>query len=245
MRALLGLIGLVLGGLMAVALFGTLGHLRQVAPEHLPPWTAAVSDGSGVISGQAELPGGAAWPGALDLSWTWAGLEGTAPRWRLVLAATGASGSAHLAVPAPFERARLSEGRGSLDLSALPLAGLGGEMRLETLDGVLVAEDLRAERLTGAGRILGASYEGVAIGDGTFDLATDAGGAWRMRFATEGPAGTLEGRLSGLIGGGAATLEAEITPGAAMSEDWRQTLDLLADRQENGGWRVRRRFDLR
>lgn len=244
MRAVLGLIGLLLGGLMALALFGTLGHLRQLAPERLPVWTSALSDGSRLASGQAELPAGAVWPSAWDLSWTWAGLEGRAPRWRVTMAASGVAGSAHLALPVPFERALLSEGRGSLDLSALPLAGLGGEMRLDTLDGVLVTADLRTERLTGEGRILGASYNGVAIGDGTFDLVTDAGGAWRMRFETVGPAGTLQGRLSGLIGGGAATLEAEITPDAGMPEDWRQTLDLLAERQEDG-WRLRRRFDLR
>ena len=57
----------------------------------------------------------------------------------------------------------------------------------------------RLERLTGAGRILGAYYDGTLLGNGSFNIATDAGGAWRLRFELAGPAVALEGRLSGLI----------------------------------------------
>ena len=101
------------------------------------------------------------------------------------------------------------------------------------------------ERLTGAGRILGAYYDGTLLGNGSFNIATDAGGAWRLRFELAGPAVALEGRLSGLIGGAEATLDARITPREAMPEAWRQSLDLLADRLEAGGWQVRTRLPLR
>ncbi|MDD9742688.1 MULTISPECIES: hypothetical protein [Marinovum] len=245
MRVMLGIFGLLVGLLSAVALFGAVGHLRQAAPESLPPWTAGLDDAAGLVSGRAEVAAGTPWPEDIALTWAWAGLEAGAPRWRVTAGTTGAQASAHLLLPAPFSHARLQGGSGSLDLAALPALGARGEVRLDRLEASVITAARRLERLTGAGRILGAYYDGTLLGNGSFNIATDAGGAWRLRIELAGPAVALEGRLSGLIGGAEATLDARIIPREAMPEAWRQSLDLLADRLEAGGWQVRTRLPLR
>lgn len=237
MRWTLGILGLLLGLAIAVILFGRIDHLRQVAPATLPDWTEAISDGSGIGSGRAVVEG------PIALHWRWAGIAASGPSWQLETSRVGLTAAARARVPPPFDEVLFDRATAKADLLELvapsPLGALGGTIQLDEGDGALRVADRQLTRLDGKGRILGASLDGRPIGNGTFTVTADVGGSWRLDFEMEGAALRAEGQLSGRIGQARATLDLRLVPGPEMPEDWQASLPMIADRDNDGGWRFR------
>ncbi len=246
MRWVIVVFGLCIGLITALIAFGEVGHLRRVAPDRLPDWTSALSNRSGIVSGRAEIAALGPLPGPVLATWRWHGLDGLDPAWRITLDGPTFGGGAIAAADIPPDTLRVTSTNLSLDLAALsanqPALSLAGQARFDALDAALRVKDRRLVRLRGDGRLFGVSFDGRTIGDGTFQLTGDVGGAWRLGFVINGTAATIEGRLSGRYDLGGATLEALIAPGPDMPPDWASQLSLLYDQDENGRWRVTARL---
>ncbi len=241
MKFLLGILGLLLGVVVAIIGFGRIDHLRQVAPSQLPAWTDAVSGASGLLAGRAQV----ATPFApLDLDWRLDGLSAAGPDWQASLTGTGVAMTGKVSAHAPFDTVVLSQGRGVVDLALvsadMPLSIPAGVLRFDRLDAQYRLSDQRLVQLVGEGRIQGLSFGGDALSDGTFRLRADVGGGWRLEFdIPDGPVAGLGGTASGRLDRVQATLAATLVPGPEMPPDWSDALLYWGDKTEDGNWRLR------
>lgn len=77
-RAVVLILGLVLGLFAAATVGGRLAHLRAVAPASVPIWAAGFDGASGVLEGQGQMLGA-------DLRWHLGGFGLLGPQWQLSL----------------------------------------------------------------------------------------------------------------------------------------------------------------
>ena len=243
MKLLFELFGLCLGLVLALLWFGRIDHLRQIIPDHLPPEAALLENGSGLLAGRARLAPSAVLPEGGTVSWDFHTIAARGPVWTLKLAAPNSTGTARLSLPAPFGTAYLAQGRAALDLSALPTGmALVGELRMDQLTAAYRFEDRRLTTLTGQGQVLDLQIGPDRVGSGPLTLRADVGGAWRMGFDLTGPVAEINGRMSGRLGGVAATLEAQLSPIAGLPPRWRDALSLLGEQSETGTWQINTRL---
>ena len=77
-RALVLILGLLLGLTAAVTLAGRMSHLRMVFGADLPTWTLGIDDSAGVLSGHGQV-------NSADLRWHLARVDLQGPHWQVTL----------------------------------------------------------------------------------------------------------------------------------------------------------------
>lgn len=233
------LAGVALGAGLALLFEASMGHLRLLAGDRLPGWTAAVEAQARLVSGRAEIGRAGPDDAPLHLSWSFSGIGAGGPHWRLRLDGPGSRGQAELHLgPAGVRLSRAN-------LEIVPAALLAGPLRPEGI--VTVAAEARfgpgrapLRQLSGNALWRGAALDGVALGQAEIRLGLEAG-RWHAPFTLSGGAVRATGSLEADPGGGPGlsgmVLSAHIEDSADIPEHWRRALDRLGQR-EDAGWQV-------
>ena len=245
-RGLLILLGLLTGLGLAVLSEGRMNHLRLVAPQLAPAWTAPIDGGATLWQGQAQNVTLGVLPGSTDLRWRFDRVEGAGVVWSIRLNGAGVDGRGEMRLPWSRDRVVLRDVSGDLGLADLP-AIIGGTVQT----GLLRVEGMRAEiglperqlrSLAAQVDMTGGRFGPVEIGSGEAILTSDQAGGWRMPLSVEGAMLRAEGALAGALGRPEARLDLRITEGETMSDEARRVLDRVAERGD-GGWRLTRDID--
>ncbi|MCL4676376.1 MAG: hypothetical protein KJZ59_10240 [Pararhodobacter sp.] len=166
-RALVLILGLLLGLCGAAVLGGRMAHLR-LATAALPAWTEGLDGDAGVLAGQGRI-GGAA------LGWELVGVDRQGPRWRILL--SGPDWQARGAMRVAGTGLRVEGLDGVIPASVL-VPGAAGML---ALNGGLVRIALPAGTLTEAE--LNATARGLVLEGGRSDgsvLLRYAEGVWAV-----------------------------------------------------------------
>lgn len=241
MRALVIVLGLALGLAVAAVIDGRMAHLRLVAGDRLPAWTAALPDDAGLWRG--TLPDGSA-----ELRWRFSGLSLSGAErglsWRLEAVGPGLRLEADLALPATAlmpgqHEARITRLRGTVDLTELAqdfeLAAAEGsgrpEGRLTVAQGGarIALPALEVIELAAGGQLDGARLNGETLGSGPFLAELGADGVWQMQVRLSGGTAPLEALVSGRLGSRQVELEMTLRDGQEelLPVAWRRALDRL------------------
>lgn len=241
MRALAIVLGLALGLAAAAVIDGRMAHLRLVAGDRLPEWTAALPDETSLWRGR--LPGE-----ATELRWRFAGPSLSGPdyglSWRLEAVGPGLRLEGDLLLPAAAllpgrHEARLTRMRGTVDLPGLAEdfeMGSGAapgrpEGRLTVTQGGarIALPTLAVIELAAGGQLDGARLNGETLGSGPFLAEMGADGVWQMRVRLSGGAAPLEALVTGRLGSHQIELEMTLRDGQEelLPVAWRRALDRL------------------
>lgn len=236
-------VGVMAGLVAAVVTGGRMAHLRLVAGETLPAWTAGVPPESGLWQGRMPLvlPGGANGPpGALR--WQLAVLDHRGPLWRLEAQAPGLRMTAQAGLSATT--LRLAGVEGSAELAALSTSLPPALARMQP-DG---RADFRGDLHIGLrpvqagpgqtdGRIGALVLDGHPVGSGPLSGVMDADGQWQIDLALEGGVAPASITLTGQIGSPRVRGFLRVPEAGAdgLPQGWRNALGLLA-RQQDGHW---------
>ncbi|MEQ8901476.1 MAG: type II secretion system protein N [Roseovarius sp.] len=246
MRFVLILLGLLTGLGLAVLSEGRMSHLRLVAPQLAPVWTAPIDGGATLWQGQAQGLSLGVLPGPTDLRWRFDRVERAGIVWSIRLNGAGVDARGEMRLPWSRDRVALRDVSGDLGLADLP-AIIGGAVQT----GLLRVEGLRAEiglperqllSLAAQIEMTGGRFGPVEIGSGEAILTSDQAGGWRMPFSVEGAMLRAEGRFEGALGRPGARLELQVTETNGLSQEARRVLDRVAEPKE-GGWRLTRDID--
>lgn len=225
---------LIFGLILAVAIEGRLGHLRQVAGDRLPGWTAALPDDVGPWHGQVILA-------AQRLSWRFARIGADGIVWQL--RSDGPAGTVTGKLALAGRVGVVQDLVGVIDLAAFGYAEPGGQLVLEqgrvTFDWFTNA--LGAGEITG--RMQEVHLEGHDLGGGPARLVLAADGQWQARADLAGGVMPVVLTLTGRLGTGQAEAVAEITDSADLPPGWRNALGLLATRNDER-WILRQTIPL-
>lgn len=240
-RGLLILLGLLTGLGLAVLSEGRMSHLRLVAPQLAPVWTAPIDGAATLWQGQARGVSFAVLPVPMDLRWRFERVERVGVVWSIRLNGAGVDGRAEMRLPWSRDRVVLRDVSGDLALADLP-AIIGGAVQT----GLLRVESMRAEiglperqlrSLAAQVEMTGGRFGPVEIGAGEAILTSDQAGDWRMPLSVAGAMLRAEGTLAGALGRPEARLDLRITEGESMSDEARRVLDRVAERDDDG-WRL-------
>jgi len=228
--------GFLLGAVLALALEGSMGHLRMLAGDRLPGWTDAIAPDARLARGSAEFASHGPVGEPLHLAWVFGGIGAEGPHWRLRLAGPGVRGAADLRPR--LRKLRLDGVSGEIEaaaLSGLPLRP-GGLIVIEAAEADIGVASGAPELVAASAIWRGAMLEDVPLGTGRIRLAAEDG-RWQAPFTLEGGAFPVEGRIEGGFDGGDLRLRADITDTPGIPAGWRRALDSLGER--NGpGWRL-------
>lgn len=248
------LLAVVIGVLAAVAVKGRMAHLRALAGDALPPWTAAIDPTAGLLAGGAGAHGA-------RLTWQAMAPDGAALVWRLGLVADSAPetpATGRLALSLPARTADLTLAGGAVALSGVelanlfgPLPGLEAPLRLSgrfALDRLAVQMPLGG----GAGDLVGTAQAGIrdlqidgtAWGQGTFSASAAPGRPPGARLVLTGGVAGVQADLT-LSDSDALrlTIAAEIDDTPGLPADLRGLLQAAATR-DGPLWRLGTTFAL-
>lgn len=247
-RAIVIVIGVVLGLALAVLSSGHLGHLRSLAPSLIPGWMAVVDGQSSLWRGQAADLRVSAVPVSADLSWRFARLAAPGTWWSVTLSGPGLSAEAELGLPPARDRAAIRAGRAEILLGDWPplIEGwpFGGLVTVTELSADLGLPSGQLQRISAALEWSNARLGGAVIGPGEAMLTSDSAGGWRAPFSLSGEGLAATGSLSGRLGDTGARLDLAIEPLPDLPEDMARALDRSAQALPGGGWRITREVDL-
>ncbi|MBY5974332.1 hypothetical protein KUV28_18395 [Ferrimonas balearica] len=242
MKHLAIFLGLLFGLCLAVLAFGKVSHLRLLAQDRLPAWSANLDGSSGLLEGRAAVPLRHLPQGSYAASWSFSGLRNGSPVWAVALRGEGVRLNGKMALTAPFEGARLQEGTGTITLAALspslPIDLPDGILLIDQFDAGYRAADQRVTDVRSTGRIEDASMADAPLGNGTFQLRSDVGGGWWLSFQIAGPLARIDGEMSGLIGRNRVTLDAILSPVGTLPVAWTRALPSLGQLQQDGSWQI-------
>lgn len=150
-RALVLILGLVLGLCVALLVGGRLAHLRSFAPDTVPVWAAEIDGSAALVAGHGRLLGA-------DLRWQLAGIGLRGPHWAVTL--SGADWQA--------------QGNALLSGTGLQIEALSGLIPGSLLEpgasGLLVIEGGALNLMMPGGWLFGGTAQGQSRGltlDGT------------------------------------------------------------------------------
>jgi hypothetical protein len=240
MKALVMVMALLVGIALALLTQGRMAHLRLVAGDLLPGWSAAIAADASVLSGRAQLA-------PLDLSWRAVWPDGSGPVWRLQLTGPGTRLDATLHAGWTGREARIDAASGQIDLAALPLPvdGITGLVNVVTIEATIARRNSAAPRIdaTAGGTWLGAGVRGTALGSGPVIAQFDPAASWRISAELYGPLGSASLRLSGRLGLPHIGLAVRVTDGPDLPEDWRKALQ-FGGTLSDGVWSLQQKLPL-
>jgi hypothetical protein len=241
MRALFLLLALLVGIAAALLTQGRMAHLRLIAADWLPGWSAGIAADASLLSGRARFD-------PLNLAWQARWPDGGGPVWHLHLTGPGTTIAAPLRVSWRGDVARIAGASGQIDLAALalPVDGIIGLVDIAAIDATITRRpDSALPRIAAAatGAVLGAALRGGELGSGPVTAQLDPIGSWRIGADLDGPPGTTSVQLSGRLGLPHMGLDLRIPDGPGLPEEWRRLLHLGGDLKE-GVWTLRRKLPL-
>ena len=241
MRALFLLLALLVGIAAALLTQGRMTHLRLIAADRLPGWSAGIAGDASALSGRAQIA-------PLNLAWRARWPDGGGPMWHLHLTGPGTSIDAPLRIAWRGDVARIDGAFGQIDLAALalPVDGIAGLVDIAAIDATITRRpDSAMPRIaaTASGAVLGASLRGGDLGSGPVTAQLDPIGSWRIGADLDGPPGTTRVQLSGRLGLPRVGLDLRIPDGPDLPEEWRRLLQLGGDLKD-GVWTLRRKLPL-
>ena len=245
-RVLLIAAGLLLGLALAGLSEGQMAHLKLIAPQILPAWTAPVTDVSTLWRGQASGLRPGVLPDPVDLRWRFERVEAAGPVWAIAVTGAGVEARGELALPWARDRVEITGLSGDILLSDLP-ALIGGVVQ----SGLLRVEGLRAEigwpgrqlrALGGAITLTNGRLGPVEIDTGEAVLVSDKAGGWRLPLSLSGPVLRAEGTLEGVLGAPSAKLDLRVSAARELPEETRRALTRIAE-PDGSGWRIGRKVE--
>jgi len=233
-RGVFYLILLCLGLIAAAIWTGQMHHLRQLAPGHLPDWSAGFEDTAGVRQGRFVRPASGDVP---ELAIAWAaklpGADGLL--WDVTVAGNGIAAQGELVLEYWPNRAHLRDGIGTADLDALSMAGATGIVRLDSINAVI--EDLLGKPSITArmgGQARGVSFAELSLGAGPVNGQLSETLDWILAAELTGGASAVTGALNGTLGSAITRLSATIDAPENLPPDMAQLLQTVGETAGTG-----------
>lgn len=255
-RGCLILSGLLVGLALALVFEGRISHLRQIAGDRLPAWSAGLSPDAGLGRGSLRgivglLPDGP----PLDLAWVFVGLDLSGAEYRVQISDPAGHVDLRTRLHLPFrgglQAMEFSGGEGEIDLGAVYAAPRGlpltGRLLLVDAAGVFDGTAHRVLRLGGLGSLAGGRFDGFDLGrvrlvlkDGEAGLEE---GAWLADVSVSGAALTLQAEARGRFDDSALALSGRIAENPDMPEGWQRSLNRSLSR-DGAAWVLPETLDL-
>lgn len=250
-RGLLILSGLLIGLALAAVFEGRISHLRQIAGDHLPAWSANLSPDAGLGQGSlrgVRLQGGLLPDGPpLDVHWDFIRLGLSGADYNVEIRDAAGQVDLRARVHLPFggglQALEFSGGEGEIDLGAIYAAPrdlpLKGRVLLVDGAGVFDAVARRFQRISGLGSLAEGQFDGFDLGrvrlvlkdgDSAGDGSGNSGnesdrGAWLADISVSGAALILQAEARGRFDDSVLALTGRIAENPDMPERWQRVLN--------------------
>lgn len=182
-RALLVSVLFILGLGAAAVGFGQMHHLRLVASDALPEWSATVAADATLRQGSMIVPMDTPLPD-LTVAWQAKAPTGSGWPWDVTVTGDGVDISAELVVSLGLSEAVITLVDGTITIAEIAPFGTARGF-VEAMAGTATVTDLRGARVpqaTLSASVRGLTVLGTALGDGptTADLAETGAWAWAL-----------------------------------------------------------------
>lgn len=241
MRAVLILLGLCLGLVIALPFGVRMSHLRALAPDWIPAAAASITDDSRIVAGtwNEAIPG-------VPLALQWRLVPDSPFTADLTLTGPATAMRAQALWPPNGEVIALSDIRGQIGLESWARdAQLRIEGAISVQDGSASVQvsDGRLRRLAGQVHATGLVLDGVEIGLVSAEIVPDAIG-WQAPLVLNGPTFEGTGTLQGRYAEPNLYIALALAATGDVPDNWRAFLDTFGSKTETG-WTIEQRIDMR
>ena len=241
MRALLILLGVCIGLVIALPFGLRMSHLRAAVPDWVPGAAASITDDSRLVAGTlAEaLPG-------LPLALQWTLVPGAPCTAKLALTGPTTTMRAQATWPPRGEVVDLSGIRGQIGLGGWATDtsfAIEGDVSVEEGSASIQVADGRPRRIAGRVRASGLAFDGVDIGLASAEIIPDAIG-WQAPLVLKGPVFEGTGTVQGRYAEPNLYVALSLVAIGDVPDNWRAVLDTFGDKTETG-WDIEQRLDMR